>query len=76
MQKYTLSQSIKSIEKLFYAGFDSERKIKQIKWEDLKEFNPIEKSFAMDFKEAIARRKIIEFLAGKESEEKESDRKS
>ena len=46
-----------------------EQKIKNLKWENLKQFSPVEKSFIMDLKEAVAKRKIIEFLAGKEDKE-------
>ncbi len=69
MQQYTLSQSVKTLEKLFENNLDSEKKIKALKWEDLKQFSPVEKSFIMDLKEAVAKRKIIEFLAGKEDKE-------
>lgn len=68
MQKYALTQSVKTLEKLFATNINTEQKIKNLKWGDLKEFSPIEKSFIMDFKEAIAKRKIIEFLAGNEIE--------
>lgn len=68
MAQYTLTQSVKTLEKLFENNLDSEKKIKSLKWEDLKQFNPVEKSFVMDLKEAISKRTIIEFLAGKETE--------
>lgn len=66
MAQYTLTQSVKTLEKLFENKIDTEQKIKTLKWENLKQFSPIEKSFIMDLKEAVAKRKIIEFLAGKE----------
>lgn len=66
MAQYTLTQSVKTLEKLFESNIDTEQKIKTLKWENLKQFSPIEKSFIMDLKEAVAKRKIIEFLAGKE----------
>ncbi len=66
MAQYTLTQSVKTLEKLFENNIDTEQKIKTLKWENLKQFSPIEKSFIMDLKEAVAKRKIIEFLAGKE----------
>ena len=44
-----------------------EKKIKTLKWEDLKQFSPIEKSFIMDLKEAVAKREVIGFLAGNEN---------
>lgn len=70
MPQYTLSQSVKTLEKLFENKIDTEQKIKLIKWENLKQFSPIEKSFIMDLKEAVAKRRIIEFLAGKEETER------
>ena len=69
MQQYTLSQSVKTLEKLFENNLDSEKKIKALKWEELKQFSPVEKSFIMDLKEAIAQKEIIKFLAGKEETE-------
>lgn len=71
MVNYNLTQKIKTLEKLFEEKIDSEQKIKNLKWEQLKAFNPIEKSFIMDLKEAISKRKIIEFLANKENNEEE-----
>ena len=66
MAQYTLTQSVKTLEKLFENKIDTEEKIKSIKWENLKQFSPLEKSFIMDLKEAVMKRKIIEFLAGKD----------
>lgn len=66
MPQYTLQQSVKTLEKIFENNIDTEQKIKNLKWENLKQFSPVEKSFIMDLKEAVAKRKIIEFLAGKE----------
>lgn len=69
MPRYTLQQSVKTLEKIFENNIDTEQKIKNLKWENLKQFSPVEKSFIMDLKEAVAKRKIIEFLAGKEDKE-------
>ena len=66
MAQYTLTQSVKTLEKLFENKIDTEQKIKSIKWENLKQFSPLEKSFIMNLKEAVMKRKIIEFLAGKD----------
>ena len=66
MAQYTLTQSVNTLEKLFENKIDTEQKIKSIKWENLKQFSPLEKSFIMDLKEAVMKRKIIEFLAGKD----------
>lgn len=69
MPQYTLQQSVKTLEKIFENNIDTEQKIKNLKWENLKQFSLVEKSFIMDLKEAVAKRKIIEFLAGKEDKE-------
>ncbi len=69
MPQYTLQQGVKTLEKIFENNIDTEQKIKNLKWENLKQFSPVEKSFIMDLKEAVAKRKIIEFLAGKEDKE-------
>ncbi len=69
MPQYTLQQSVKTLEKIFENNIDTEQKIKNLKWKNLKQFSPVEKSFIMDLKEAVAKRKIIEFLAGKEDKE-------
>lgn len=66
MPQYTLTQSVKTLEKLFENNIDSEQKIKALKWENLKQFSPVEKSFIMDLKEAVAKKNVIGFLAGKE----------
>ena len=66
MAKYNLLQCVKTLEKLFQNNIDSEEKIKKLRWEDLKQFNPIEKSFIMDLKVAVAKKNVIEFLAWKE----------
>ena len=54
------------------------KQFKNIKWENLDEIDknltPIEKSLIMDFKNAVLKKQIIEFLAGKETE-KESEEK-
>lgn len=71
MPQYTLQQSVKTLEKIFENNIDTEQKIKNLKWENLKQFSPVEKSFIMDLKEAISKRKIIDFLAGNETEKGE-----
>ena len=75
MQKYTLNQILKTLEKLFESDYATTKQIKTIKWNQLdkinKNFTPIEKSLVMDFSYAISKKKIVEFLAGKESEEEE-----
>ena len=69
MPQYTITQSVKTLEKLFENNIDSEQKIKALKWENLKQFSPVEKSFIMDLKEAVAKKNVIGFLAGKEETE-------
>jgi len=68
--QYTLTQSVKTLEKLFENNIDSEQKIKALKWEELKQFSPVEKSFIMDLKEAVVKKNVIGFLAGKEEIER------
>ena len=73
MQKYTLNQILKTLEKLFESNYRTTEKIKKIKWENLERINenftPIEKSLVMDFRDAVAKKRIVEFLAGKEIDE-------
>ena len=70
MPQYTLTQSVMTLEKLFENNIDSEQKIKALKWEELKQFSPVEKSFIMDLKEAVVKKNVIGFLAGKEEIER------
>ena len=78
MQKYTLNQILRTLDKLFKKDILKTKQFKNIKWENLdeidKKLTPIEKSLIMDFKNAVLRKQIIEFLAGKETE-KESEEK-
>ena len=77
MQKYTLNQILRTLEKIFNKNITTTKKIKNIKWDDLdkidKTLTPIEKSLIMDLKNAVAKKRIIEFLAGKEIEEGNND---
>lgn len=70
MPQYTLQQSVKTLEKIFENNIDTEQKIKNLKWENLKQFSPVEKSFIMDLKEAVVKKNVIGFLAGKEEIER------
>jgi len=78
MQKYTLNQILRTLDKLFKKEILTTKQFKNIKWDNLdkidKTLTPIEKSLIMDFKNAVIKRKIIEFLAGKEIDE-ESENK-
>ena len=80
MSKYTLNQMLKVLEKLFEKNITTSKQFKNLKWDNLekidKNLTPIEKSFIMDFRNAVIKKKIIEFLAGKDIEEdlKKDDR--
>lgn len=39
MPQYTLQQSVKTLEKIFENNIDTEQKIKNLKWENLKQFS-------------------------------------
>ena len=65
--KYNLGQITKTLEKLFNAGFNTDKKILAMKLEDLEKLNNLTSSEMMiiiDFKRAIKNRQIISFLSG------------
>ena len=65
--KYNLGQITKTLEKLFEAGFNTDKKILAMKLEDLEKINNLTSSEMMiiiDFKRAIKNRQIISFLSG------------
>ncbi len=65
--KYNLGQITKTLEKLFGAGFNTDKKILAMKLEDLEKLNNLTSSEMMiiiDFKRAIKNRQIISFLSG------------
>ena len=65
--KYNLGQITKTLEKLFSAGFNTDKKILAMKLEDLEKINNLTSSEMMiiiDFKRAIKNRQIISFLSG------------
>lgn len=80
MPKYTLNQTLKTLEKLFQKDITTTKQFRNLKWDNLdkidKELTPVEKSFIMDFRNAVIKKKIVEFLAGKDIEEEseKSDR--
>lgn len=78
MQKYTLNQIMRTLEKLFQKDITTTKKFKDLKWNNLDKIDnnltPVEKSFIMDFRDAVINKKIIEFLAGKDVD-KESENK-
>ena len=78
MNKYKLSQITKVLEKIFKAGFKTEKDILNIKLDDLtriQDVNGNEIIILLDLKKAIKNRQIIAFLSnsdetkgGKENE--------
>ena len=65
--KYNLSQITKTLEKLFEAGFNTDKKILALKLEDLMKIPNLQNNETMiiiEFKNAVKNRKIIEFLSG------------
>ena len=76
--KYNLSQITKTLEKLFSAGFNTDKKILSMKLEDLGKLNnltSVEMLIIIEFKEAIKNKKIIAFLSGYEEKGKDNYRK-
>jgi len=72
--KYNLGQITKTLEKLFKAGFNTDKKILAMKLEDLEKIDNLTSSemlIIIDFKKAIKNRKIIAFLSGYEEKGKE-----
>ena len=78
MSKYTTNQIVKTLEKLFQSNINTEKQIRAIQWDSLdeinKEFTPIEKSLIMDFRNAVVKKKIIEFLSGKNLDERNKEK--
>lgn len=73
--KYNLGQMTKTLEKLFNAGFNTDKKILAMKLEDLEKLNNLTSSEMMiiiDFKRAIRNRQIISFLSGYKEKGNES----
>lgn len=65
--KYNINQITKTLEKLFEAGFNTDKKILGLKLEDLENFNNLTSSEMMiliDFKKAVREKQIIAFLSG------------
>lgn len=65
--KYNLSQITKTLEKLFEAGFNTDKKILALKLEDLTMIPNLQSNETMiiiEFKKAIKDRQIISFLSG------------
>lgn len=69
MNKYNLSQITKVLEKIFKAGFKTEKDILNIKLDDLtriQDVNGNEIIILLDLKKAIKKRQIIAFLSNSE----------
>ena len=69
MNKYNLSQITKVLEKIFKAGFKTEKDILNIKLDDLtkiQDLNGNEIIILLDLKKAIKNRQIIAFLSNSE----------
>lgn len=65
--KYNLGQITKTLEKLFEAGFNTDKKILALKLEDLMKIPNLQNNETMiiiEFKNAVKNKKIIEFLSG------------
>lgn len=65
--KYNFSQITKTLEKLFEAGFNTDKKILALKLEDLTKIQNLQNNETMiiiEFKNAIKNKKILEFLSG------------
>lgn len=65
--KYNINQITKTLEKLFNTGFNTDKKILNMKMEDLEKLPNLTSSEMMiiiDFKKAIKNKDIIAFLSG------------
>ena len=65
--KYNLNLITKTLEKLFKAGFNTDKKILAMQMSDLKKIPTLSSNEIMiiiEFKEAIKNKKIIAFLSG------------
>ena len=71
--KYNLNQITKTLEKLFDAGFNTDKKILALKLEDLEKIPNLQSNetfIIIDFKKAIKTKSIIAFLSGYYEERK------
>lgn len=74
--KYNFGNITKLLEKLFKAGFDTEKSILSISLEDLQKINDITSSeitIILDLKKAIRNKKLIAFLSRNEERKEEFD---
>lgn len=73
---YNFNNVSKLLEKLFRAGFDTEKAILMITLEDLTkiaDISSLEITIILDLKKAIKTKKIIAFLSCKEEKEKDKN---
>ena len=76
-EKNNFNQKMKTIEKLFNAGFNTDKKIMCLKLEDLNKIANLqanETATIIEFKNAVKSKQIINFLSGGENNEKISAR--
>lgn len=67
MNSYNLNQITKTLEKLFASGFNTEKSILSMKFEDLEKINNLQSNEALiiiELKKAIKNKEIIAFLSG------------
>lgn len=65
--KYNIGQITKTLEKLFEAGFNTDKKILALKLEDLTKIPNLQNNETMiivEFKNAVRNKQIITFLSG------------
>ena len=77
VEKYNLNQITKTLEKLFDAGFNTDKKILALKLEDLERISNLQSSEALiiiEFKKAIKNKNIIAFLSGQIDENERKNR--
>ncbi len=71
-EKNNFNQKMKTIEKLFNAGFNTDKKIMCLKLEDLNKIANLqanETATIIEFKNAVKSKQIINFLSGGENNE-------
>lgn len=76
--KSNLNQITKTLDKLFSAGFNTEKKILAMKLEDLEKLDNLTSSEMMiiiDFKRSIKNKQIIAFLSGHKEKGNEKNEK-
>ncbi len=71
-EKNNFNQKMKTIEKLFNAGFNTDKKIMCLKLEDLNKITNLqanETAIIIEFKNAVKSKQIINFLSGGKNNE-------